>query len=78
MEHKLDDNFDNIFTYKWGNCTSGLQSMVKGEEDYNENEYDNDCIWLLEKVELITYRLDTKEKKWNNLHGAITYFIKTK
>ena len=77
-EHKLDKNIGKIFMYIWVKCTSALESMVKGDKYYEDKEYGNDCIWLLEKVKLIMSGLDTKEKKRNNLHDVIISFITTR
>ena len=77
-EQKLDKNIGKIFMYIWVKCTSALESMVKGDKYYEDKEYGNDCIWLLEKVKLMKSGLYKKANKCNNLHGTIIYFITMK
>ena len=71
----LKNNINKIYAIVWGQCTSGVQSVLKGEEDFEEREEDVDCLWLLKSIKKITAGIDNKDNKQYTLHESIMCFF---
>ena len=68
---KIDENIDKIFSYIWGQCTSGLQSVIVEMDDYEDKASECDVIWLLEQLKLATSGIDNTTNKYDNLIETI-------
>ena len=59
----LKNNINKIYAIVWGQCTSGVKSVLKGEEDFEKREEEVDCLWLLKSIKKITVGIDNKDNK---------------
>ena len=64
----LKNNINKIYAIVWGQCISGVQSVLKGEEDFEKRKEDVDCLWLLKSIKKITAGIDNKDNKQYILH----------
>lgn len=70
----LSTNKEKLYALIWGQFSTGLQEVLKGEEDFVKSDTSFDCIWLLEKSKLISSGVDTKANKYCTLIQAMTSF----
>ena len=74
----LSTNKEKLYALIWGQFSTGLQEVLKGEEDFVKSDTSFDCIWLLEKSKLISSGVDTKANKYidmpENIIGAVKMF----
>ena len=69
------DNRIRLYTYVWGQCLSGIKSVVMGEDSFKEKHGRKDIIWLLQKIKLITAGLDSKSNKYDNVYEVMMTFL---
>ena len=74
-EYLMYDNRIKLYTYIWGQCSSGVKSVVMGENDFKEKHGRKDVIWLLVKIKLITAGLDSKTNKYDNIYEVMMTFL---
>ena len=74
-EHLMYDNRVKLYTYVWGQCLSGVRSVIMGEELFKQKHGKKDILWLLERVKLVTSGLDTKSNKYNNMYETMMTFL---
>ena len=70
----LETNKETLYALVWGQLSSGLQEVLKGEDDFDIKDSIFDCIWLLSKVKLISAGVDSKGNKHCNFIQALTDF----
>ena len=46
----LDKNIGKVCEIIWGQCTTSIKTLVKGESDFNEKKKANDVKWLVEHL----------------------------
>ena len=68
---KLDMNKMKLYGLIWGQLTTGLQEVIKGDEDFSDKDLQFDCIWLLIKCKLITAGLDERANKHSTYVTAV-------
>ena len=68
---KLDMNKMKLYGLIWGQLTTGLQEVIKGDEEFTEKDLQFDCIWLLIKCKLTTAGLDERANKYSNYVKAV-------
>ena len=68
---KLDSNKMKLYGLIWGQLTTGLQEVVKGDDDFSSKDLQFDCIWLLQKLKLITAGLDERSNKFATYVTAV-------
>ena len=71
----LENNKQTLYGLIWGQCSHGLQEVVKADDDYKKKAKDFDCAWLLEKLNLVSAGVDKKANKYSTLVRAITAFV---
>ena len=71
----VKSNLKKIYSLVYGNCTEGVQTMLKADSDYDDKSRIFDYEWLLKKVKAIISGLDTKVNLRVSLHPAIANFI---
>ena len=57
------DNLVKIYGLIWGQCSSGLQTSLKGEQGYDTAVDDHDVPWLLKNVQKVVAGVDVKANK---------------
>ena len=67
----LDMNKMKLYGLIWGQLTTGLQEVIKGDEDFTNKDLQFDCIWLLTKCKLVTAGLDERANKHSTYVTAI-------
>ena len=70
----LESNKEKLYALVWGQFSTGLQEVLKGEDAFVTSDSDFDCIWLLEKAKLVSSGVDTKANKYCSLVQAMTSF----
>ena len=71
----LQQNKQKLYGILWGQSSSGLQEVIKADEEYADKSSKFDCIWLLEKLNLVSAGVDKKANKYSSLVRAITAFV---
>ena len=74
----VKSNLKKIYSLVYGNCTEGVQTMLKADSDYEVKSQNFDYEWLFKKVKAIVSGLDTKVNLRVSLHSAMTNFINMK
>ena len=59
----MKNNLNKIFAIIWGQYTSGAQSVLKGEANFEREEEVVHCPWLLKAVKKTTAGINNKENK---------------
>ena len=54
------DNMKKLYAVVWGQCTTSLQSMIRGNKDFEDKYECKDCIWLLQTVHQYMSGIDSK------------------
>ena len=67
----LVKNKMSLYGLVWGQCTTALQEVIKGETDFEERDMKYDIIWLLQKCKLVTAGLDEKANIYYTLVSSI-------
>ena len=49
-ENVLRDNITKIYGLVWRQCTSALQAVIKGDEEFSSKTSGHDLIWLLTQI----------------------------
>ena len=70
----LGNNKQTLYGLIWGQCSSGLQEVIKADDEYKAKAKVFDCVWLLEKTNLVSAGVDEKANKYCTLIRAITAF----
>ena len=70
----LENNKETLYGLVWGQCSTGLQEVIKADEKYDAKAEKYDVIWILEKVKLVSAGVDEKQNKYCTLVRAITAF----
>ena len=70
----LDSKKEKLYALVWGQISTGLQEVIKGEDEFIKMDSKFDCIWLLEKAKLISSGVDIKANKYCTLVQAMTSF----
>ena len=68
----LEQNKETLYGLIWGQCSSGLQEVLKADENYTTKSVTFDCIWLLEKTKLVSAGVDSRANKHSTLVRALT------
>ena len=69
------DNMKKLYAVVWGQCTTSLQSMIRGNKDFEDKDECKDCIWLLQTVHQYMSGIDSKVNHIYNLQEAQANFI---
>ena len=72
---KIEDCLRCMYSYVWGQCTKGLQSMVESDNDYKEHSQEFDSIWLLRKIKSIMAGVNDDKNKCVLLRGNMIFFF---
>ena len=73
-EDKMVAAKSKIFGLIWGQCSVGLQAVIRHMDEYNTKKEGQDVIWLLKQVKVSTSGLDEKTNKFLQYHQAILRF----
>ena len=68
----LEQNQETLYGLIWGQCSSGLQEVLKTHDKYTKKSTAFDCIWILEKTKLISAGVDQRANKHSTLVRALT------
>ena len=71
----IKSNLKKIYSLIFGNCTEGVQAMLRGDKEYEVKSKAFNCAWILEKVKTITSGLDTKVNLRVSLHDTLLNFM---
>ena len=74
----LESNKKSLYATVWGQMSTGLQEIIKGDSDFIQKDKVFDCIWLLGQAKLASAGVDTKANKHCTLIQALTHFCTLK
>ena len=64
----LKNNLNKSFSIIWGQCTSSVQSVLKGEANFEQEEEDVKFLCILKTLKKITAGIDNKDNKKFMIH----------
>ena len=70
----LESNQLKLYALLWGQLSEGLKQAVQGEDDFDSKSESFDCIWLLEKVKLLSAGVNSKINAHCSYLQALTHF----
>ena len=68
-------NLKKVYSLIYGNCTDWVQTMLKADNEYEDESKKFDYKWLFKKVKSIVSGLDTKVNLRVSLHAEMLSFI---
>ena len=71
QEEQLKNNMSKIYVIVWGQCSSCLQAIIKGDNDYDSKHKRRDVIWLFDQIKITTAGIDNKSNKYKNLLASL-------
>ena len=74
----LRRNMEKTYGLVWGQCSTALQSFIKGISDFEQRSATFDIIWLLTELKKATSGIDNKANAWVNMHDALAILYKMK
>ena len=61
-----------MYSYVWGQCTRGMQSIIKADKEYSEEFH---IIWLLQKIKEVMAGVNEDKNKCVLLRTSMIYFL---
>ena len=77
-ENILKENVIKVFGLIWRQCTSALQAVIKGVDEYTIKSRSHDMIWLLRQIKSVTAGVDVKANPHVVLYKALSALINIK
>ena len=77
-EENLTENTNKLYALIMGQCTTALQSVIKGDSEYEAKSRTYDALWIFEKVKLFSAGVDTKANPVLTLHEQLFSFLTMK
>ena len=74
-EAQLVSNMNKLYGIIWGQCTPGLKSVLKGNEDFFYKSKKFDLLWIMQEKKNITTGMYVKLNKLASLYHCIRSFI---
>ena len=74
-EEALESNLTSLHSVIWGQCSDEMKARVKTLADYKAKAVDNDCVWLLLQIRLITLRFDERMDGFMSIMDAHRSFL---
>ena len=71
----LASNVNTIFAKVWGQCSEGLQNMIKYSDEYEVKERAKDVVWLLKELKKVTTGIDALGNKRVTYFNALKAFV---
>jgi hypothetical protein len=71
----LASNVNTIFAKVWGQCSEGLQNMIKYSDEYEVKERAKDVVWLLQELKKVTTGIDALGNKRVTYFNALKAFV---
>ena len=68
----LQNNQETLYRVIWGQCSNGLQEVVKANDEFLKKSKDFNCIWLLKQCKMISAGVNAKANKHSTLVKALT------
>ena len=77
-ENQLKDNVIKVYGLFWRQCSSALQAVVKGNEEYKVSSSSHDLLWLLQEVKKIVSGVDVKANPQQTMFDALMALVNMK
>ena len=74
-EEVLKNNISKVHDIVWGQCTSNLQAVIKGDHDFETKNKKRDVLWLFGQIKIVTAGIDNKSNKYKNLQTALLQLL---
>jgi hypothetical protein len=72
---ELKSNLTKLYAVILGQCSEAMRNKLRALDDFNEENKNNNCIWLLNEIKGVTHQFDTKRNMYLSLLDArIAYF----
>ena len=75
QEEQLRNNINKLYAVVWGQCTSSLQAVLKGNDEYEVKHKKRDVLWLFGQIKIVTAGIDNKSNKYMNLQTALLQLL---
>ena len=75
QEEQLKNNINKVYAVVWGQCTSSLQAVLKGNGDFELKHKKRDVLWLFGQIKIVTAGIDTKSNRYKNLQTALMHLL---
>ena len=74
-ENMLKRNCSKLYSIIWRQCSSALQAVIKGLDEYTSRAMKHDFIWLLKQIKKVTSGVDVKANPHDTLFESISALI---
>ena len=74
-ENKLKDNKIKVYGLTWRQCSSALQAVVKGNEEFKVKSSSHDLLWLLRELKKIVSGVDVKANAHQTMYEVLTALL---
>ena len=75
QEEQLKNNINKVYAVVWGQCTSSLQAVLKGNGDFETRHKKRDVLWLFGQIKIVTAGIDSKSNPYKNLQTALLQLL---
>ena len=71
-------NLANVYAVVFGQCSEPMKDKIRALKQYKEQSKKNNCVWLLQQIQLVTLRYDEKTNGYLSLMSAQRNFLTCK
>ena len=75
QEEQLKNNINKVYAIIWGQCSSSLQAVIKGDDNFDIRHRRRDVVWLLTQIKTVSAGIDNKSNRYKNLYGALLQLL---
>jgi Zinc knuckle len=69
---RISENLKALYSVAWGQCSEAMQAKLHSHDDFQVNDLDADCSWLLKEIKAITFRFEGQRFIFLSLDDAHT------
>ena len=77
-ENQLKDNIIKVYGLLWRQCSSALQAVIKGNEEFKLKSSSHDLLWLLKDIKKIVSGVDVKANAHQTMFEALIALVNTR
>ena len=75
-EDRYEMNKKALYRVIWTQCSTTMQTRLKGSEEYDDRDKKKDSLWLLKEIRNISYKFEAQDYVYRSLHNAKKQFHK--
>ena len=73
-EDRYEMNKKALYRIIWSQCSTTMQTRLKGLEEYDDKDKEKDSLWLLKEIRNISYKFEAQDYVYKSLHNAKRQF----